>query len=36
VDELEAGILDGSISVPTADTVEEMQAVRAQYTLGAP
>jgi len=36
VDELEAGILAGTIVVPTADTVEEMRAVRAQYTLGAP
>jgi basic membrane protein A len=36
VDELEAGILDGTIVVPTADTVTEMGAVRAQYTLGAP
>jgi basic membrane protein A len=33
VDELEAGILDGSIVVPTADTVQEMQAVRDQYPL---
>jgi basic membrane protein A len=36
VDELEAGILDGSISVPTANTVDEMKAIRAEYTLGAP
>lgn len=36
VDELQAGILDGSIVVPTADTGDEMAAVRAQYTLGAP
>lgn len=36
VDELEAGILDGSIVVPTADTGAEMAAVRAEYTLGAP
>ena len=36
VDELEAGILAGTIVVPTADTVDEMQAVRARYTLGAP
>jgi hypothetical protein len=36
VDELEAGILDGSIVVPTADTGNEMAAVRAEYTLGAP
>lgn len=33
VDELEAGILDGSIVVPTADTIEEMQAVRDEYPL---
>jgi basic membrane protein A len=36
IDELEAGILNGTIQVPTADTVAEMQAVRAKYTLGAP
>ena len=36
VDELEAGILDGSIVVPTADTGEEMAAVRADYEVGAP
>lgn len=36
IDELRAGILDGSIVVPTADTLEEMQAVRDDYTLGAP
>ncbi len=36
VDELEAGILDGTILVPTADTGAEMQAIRALYTLGAP
>ena len=36
VDELEDGILDGSIVVPTADTGDEMAAVRAEYTLGAP
>lgn len=36
IDELEAGILDGSILVPTADTGAEISAVRAQYTLGAP
>lgn len=36
VDELEAGILNGSIVVPTADTVEQMNAVRAQYPLNAP
>jgi basic membrane lipoprotein Med (substrate-binding protein (PBP1-ABC) superfamily) len=35
IDELEAGILDGSIVVPTANSGEEMSAVRAQYTLGA-
>ncbi len=34
--ELEAGILDGSIAVPTANTDSDMAAVRAQYTLGAP
>jgi basic membrane protein A len=36
LDELEAGILDGSIVVPTANTVEEMQAVRDDYPLGSP
>ena len=36
IDELEAGIADGSIDVPTALTLEQMQAVRAQYELGAP
>ncbi|MEW5826603.1 MAG: BMP family ABC transporter substrate-binding protein [Candidatus Bipolaricaulota bacterium] len=36
VDQLEDGILDGSIVVPTADTGAEISAVRAQYTLGAP
>lgn len=36
VDELEKGILDGSIVVPTADNANEMKAVREQYTLGAP
>jgi len=36
VTELEAGIIDGSIVVPTAETSDEMAAVRAQYTLGAP
>ncbi len=36
VDELEAGILDGSIVVPTANTGDEMAAVRADYELGAP
>jgi len=34
--ELEAGVLDGTIVVPTADTGDEMAAVRAEYTLGAP
>jgi len=34
--ELEAGILDGSIAVPTADTLDEMEAVRADYLLNAP
>jgi len=36
VDELEAGILDGSVVVPTANTGDEMAAVRADYELGAP
>jgi len=36
VDQLEAGILDGTIVVPTADTGDQIAAVRAQYTLGAP
>ena len=36
IDELEAGILDGSIAVPTANTLDEMNAVRADYLLGAP
>ena len=36
VEELEAGVLDGTIVVPTADTAAEMAAVRAEYTLGAP
>jgi len=36
VAELEAGILDGTVVVPTADTGDEMAAVRAEYTLGAP
>ena len=36
VDELEAAILDGSIVVPTANSGDEMAAVRAEYTLGAP
>jgi basic membrane protein A len=36
ISELEAGILDGSIAVPTANTDADMAAVRAQYTLGAP
>ena len=36
VDELEAAILDGSLVVPTADTGDEMAAVREDYTLGAP
>jgi len=36
IDELNAGILSGDIVVPTADTGDEMGAVRAQYTLGAP
>lgn len=34
--ELEAGILDGSIAVPTANTDDDMAAIREQYTLGAP
>ena len=33
VDELEAGILDGSIVVPTANSDDEINAVRAQYPL---
>jgi len=33
VDELEAGILDGSIAIPTANTDAEIQAIRAQYPL---
>lgn len=36
VDELEAAILNGSIVVPTANSGEEMAAVRAEYTLGSP
>jgi basic membrane protein A len=36
IDQLEAGILDGSIVVPSADTGDQIAAVRAQYTLGAP
>ena len=36
IDELEAGILGGSIVVPTADTLEQMSAVRAEYLLNAP
>ena len=36
VDELEAAILAGTVTVPTADTLDEMNAVRADYTLGAP
>ncbi len=36
IDELEAGILSGDIVVPTANTSDEMAAVRAEYTLGAP
>ncbi len=33
VDALKAGILDGSITVPTADTRDQMLAIRAQYPL---
>ena len=33
VDELEAGILDGSIVIPTANTEDEINAIRAQYPL---
>ena len=33
VDTLKAGILDGSIAVPTADTRDQMLAIRAQYPL---
>ena len=33
IDELEAGILDGSIVVPTANTDDEIEAIRAAYPL---
>ena len=33
VDELESGILDGSIIVPTANSEDEINAIRAQYPL---
>lgn len=33
VDELQAGILDGSIKVPTANTLDQMKAIRAKYPL---
>jgi basic membrane protein A and related proteins len=36
VGQLEQGILNGTIFVPTADTGDQIAAVRAQYTLGAP
>ncbi len=36
VGQLEQGILNGTIFVPTASTGEQIAAVRAQYTLGAP
>jgi basic membrane protein A len=36
VETLEAGILNGSIVVPTASTGDQIAAVRAVYTLGAP
>jgi len=36
IDELNAGIISGAIVVPTANTGDEMAAVREQYTLGAP
>ncbi len=36
IDELEEMILYGTILVPTADTSDEMAAVRAEYPLGAP
>jgi len=36
IDALEAAVLDGSVIVPTANTGDEIAAVRAQYTLGAP
>jgi basic membrane protein A and related proteins len=36
VGQLEQGILNGTIFVPTASTGAEIAAVRAQYTLGAP
>jgi basic membrane protein A len=36
VQELENDILSGAVTVPTADTGDQIAAVRAQYTLGAP
>ncbi len=36
VGQLETGILNGTIFVPTADTGDQIATVRAQYTLGAP
>jgi len=36
VNTLEKGILSGEYTVPTASTGDEIAAVRAQYTLGAP
>ena len=33
VDELQAGILNGTITVPTADTLDQMKAVRQLYPL---
>jgi basic membrane protein A len=36
IGELEAAILDGSVTVANASTGAEIAAVRAQYTLGAP
>ncbi len=35
IDELEAAILDGSIVVPTADTLDQMRAIRNDYPLGS-
>jgi len=33
VSQLELGIVSGEVVVPTANTLEEMEAVRAQYPL---
>ena len=35
VDELEAAILDGAVTVPTADSIEQIEALRAAYPLGS-